>query len=214
MNNFSNDIKYLEPWTNEGITPEVLRIFNIKYDIANLSIIIPHKDSNGNIIGIRGRFMSEYSYAKYMPITWCGITLSHALRGNLYGLYENKEAILSHKTVILFESEKSVMKFSSFFGHSANFSVATCGNKVTNEQIQILRDLGIKQVILAFDKDYNNVADQIKVQNHYAEIASKLSIYFNTSYLFDYGSVLGYKDAPIDKGKDAFLELFNYRIHI
>lgn len=214
MNNFSLDKKYLEPWMREGISSEVLDRFNIRYDVSNLIIVIPHRDKDGQIIGVRGRFMSEYSQVKYMPITWNGITLAHALRGNLYGLYENRAVIEKNKTVILFESEKSVLKFSSFFGHENNFSVATCGNKVTNEQIQILKDIGVKQVILAFDKDYDNSADQIKVQNHYNEIAQRLSVYFTTSVMFDYSNILGLKDAPIDRGRAAFEELFKYRYYI
>ena len=214
LNNFTFSERYLEPWIQEGITPKVLREFNIRYDVTNLVIIIPHRDAEGNVVGVRGRFMSEYSNVKYMPITFNGVTLSHPLRGNLYGLYENKEVIKKNKTAILFESEKSVLKFSSFFGHENNFSVATCGNKVTNEQIQLLQDLGVKQVILAFDKDYDNSADQLKVQNQYNEIAHRLSVYFKTSVIFDYGNSLGYKDAPIDKGKATFEELFKYRYYI
>lgn len=214
LNNFAFNAKYFEPWTREGITLEALRAFDIRYDINDLVIVIPHKDIHGNVIGIRGRFMSEYANVKYMPITFNGVTLSHPLRGNLYGLYENRAVIEKNKTVILFESEKSVLKFSSFFGHENNFSVATCGNKVTNEQIQLMQDLGVKQVILAFDKDYDNSADQIKVQERYNEIAQRLSIYFNTSVMFDYGNLLGLKDAPIDKGRAVFEELFKYRYYI
>lgn len=214
LSNFTFNEKYLEPWIKEGISVEALQAFNIKYDVSNLIIIIPHRDKEGNVIGIRGRFMSEYSNVKYMPITWNGVTLSHPLRGNLYGLYENRAVIEKSKTVILFESEKSVLKFSSFFGHENNFSVATCGNKVSNEQIQILQDLGVKQVILAFDKDYDNSADQMKVQAHYNDIAKRLGVYFTTSVMFDYGNLLGLKDAPIDRGRAVFEELFKYRYYI
>lgn len=214
LSNFTFNEKYFEPWIREGITVEALQAFDIRYDITNLIIIIPHRDINGNVIGVRGRFMSEYSNVKYMPITHNGVTLSHPLRGNLYGLYENKAVIEKSKTVILFESEKSVLKFSSFFGHENNFSVATCGNKVSNEQIQILQDMGIKEVILAFDKDYDNSADQMTVQSHYNDIARRLGVYFRTSVIFDYGNLLGLKDAPIDKGRAVFEELFKYRYYI
>lgn len=214
LNHFAFEEKYFEPWIREGISVDVLRKFDIRYDVANLVIIIPHKDINGNVIGVRGRFMSEYSNVKYMPITFNGVTLSHPLRGNLYGLYENRAVIEKSKTVILFESEKSVLKFSSLFGHENNFSVATCGNKVSNEQIQILQDLGVKNVILAFDKDYDNSADQMKVQAHYNDIAQRLGVYFTTSVMFDYGTLLGLKDAPIDRGRSVFEELFKYRYYI
>lgn len=214
LRNYSKDIRYLEPWTKEGITREALSAFDIRYDILNLAIVIPHKDIDGNIIGVRGRFMAEDSPVKYMPLSVNGTMLSHSLRGNLYGLYENMEPIMKHKSIILFESEKSVLKFSSFFGHENNFSVATCGNKVSNEQIQILQDLGIKQVILAFDKDYTNSAERAVVQEKYNDIGKRLSVYFNTYILLDYANLLGFKDAPIDRGKEVFMELFNYKYPI
>lgn len=214
LNSYSREERYLKPWLNEGITPEALRAFEIRYDILNLAIVIPHKDIHGNIIGIRGRFMAEESKVKYMPLSHNGTMLSHPLRGNLYGLYENMDPIMKHKTVIIFESEKSVLKFSSYFGHENNFSVATCGNKVSNEQIQILQDLGIKQVILAFDKDYRDSAERMKVQENYNEIGKRLSVFFNTYVMLDYGDLLDYKDSPIDKGEKIFKELFTYKYPI
>ena len=42
-------------WLKEGISAEVMRYFNIRVDSALHKIIIPHRDINGNLIGIRGR---------------------------------------------------------------------------------------------------------------------------------------------------------------
>lgn len=214
LENYSDNKEYLLPWSNEGITYEALEAFNIRYDVINMAIVIPHHDVDGNLIGVRGRFMAEDSKAKYMPLTFGGQVMAHPIRGNLYGLHENKNVIQKHKTAIIFESEKSVLKFSSYFGHENNFSVATCGNKVSQEQIQLLQNLGVKQVVLAFDKDYTDSTGRVIVQSNYEQIAKRLSLYFNTAIIMDFGTLLGYKDSPIDRGKSVFEELFKYRYYV
>ena len=44
------------------------RKYNIKYDIVNNRIIIPHFDIDNNLIGIRCRNLSPQAEAKYCPI--------------------------------------------------------------------------------------------------------------------------------------------------
>ena len=100
------------------------------------------------------------------------------------------------------------------FGKEKNFSVATCGNKISNEQIQLLLNKGVTHVVLAFDKDYHGPSDMGKVQLKYEKIGKELSKYFTTSIILDFGSLLDYKDSPIDKGKLVFEELYRYRYFI
>ena len=206
--------RYLSPWVEEGISIDSMRRFNIKYDPINAAIVIPHKDVDGNLVGVRGRFMEENAENKYMPLTYCGKIMAHSLRDNLYGIWENKETIKRTKTVILFEGEKSVLKMDTAFGEKNNFSLATCGNKISNEQITLLRELNVSTVILAFDKDYKTDMQRDKIQDRYDAIARKLSMHFTTAVIFDYGDYLDYKDSPIDKGKETFEELYSYRYYI
>ena len=42
-------------WEREGITPEIMKIHNIRYNPCTQAIVIPHYDINNNLIGIRER---------------------------------------------------------------------------------------------------------------------------------------------------------------
>lgn len=192
----------------------MLREFEIKYDPVETAIVIPHRDINGKLIGVRGRFMAEDAIAKYMPLKFGEHYMAHSLSGNLYGIYQNQNIIRRQKTVVLFESEKSVLKFGSYFGADNNFSLATCGNKISNEQIKLLLSLGITHVVLAFDKDYHNEKDMAHIQENYEKIGKRLANYFSTSIIMDYGTLLDFKDSPIDKGKVVFEELYRYRYYM
>lgn len=214
LNRYIYNEQYLQPWIDEGISREMLQQFEIKYDPINTAIVIPHKDVNGKIVGVRGRFMSEDAVAKYMPIQYNNTFLAHPLGSNLYGIHENIKPLQKFKTAIIFESEKSVLKLGSYFGPESNFSVATCGNKISNEQIQLLLSIGVTHVVLAFDKDYHGASDMGKVQSNYEKIGKQLSNYFTTSIMLDFGSLLEYKDSPVDRGKAIFEELYRYRYFV
>lgn len=214
LDQYSNNLEYLEPWIREGMTTEALRRFEIKYDTRDVAIVIPHRDKDGNLVGIRGRFMEENAPNKYMPLSYRGRYLAHSLKNNLYGLYQNKDVIKEKQSVFIFESEKSVILMDSYFGKENNNSVATCGNKISKEQILLLKELGVHEVILCYDKDYQTYEEMIKIQERYTKIAEQLSNYFRTSIIMDYGTTLDYKDSPIDQGKEIFKELYRYRYYI
>ena len=214
LNKYSNDVSLLEPWINEGMKIEALKRFNILYDKEEVAIVIPHRDINGKIIGIRGRFMEENAPNKYMPLTYMGNYMAHPLRENLYGIYENLEVLKEKKIAFIFESEKSVILFESYFGQSQNFSVATCGNKISNEQIELLKRIGINEVVLCYDKDYDNYNDMLVIQGKYINIGKKLMNFFKTSIIMDYSNLLNYKDSPIDQGGEIFKELYKYRYYL
>ena len=95
-----------------------------------------------------------------------------------------------------------------------NNSVATCGNKISKEQIELLRELGVHEEILCYDKDYRTYEEMLVVQEKYIKIGETLSNYFRTSIIMDYGILLEYKDSPIDEGKEVFKELYKYRYYI
>lgn len=214
LDQYVDNAKYLEPWINEGMSLEALRRFGIKYDMVNLAIVIPHKDKTGKIVGIRGRFMAEDAPNKYMPLTYQGMYMAHNLKDNLYGIYENMDVIKKKQTAFIYEGEKSVLLMDSYFGKDNNNSVATCGNKISNEQISLLKELGVHEVVLCYDKDYRTYNEMLSIQEKYMAIGQKLSNYFRTSIVMDYGLLLDYKDSPIDQGKEVFKELYKYRYYV
>lgn len=105
------EIDYLKPWINEGIAPTTLTKYNIKYDMIENAIVVPYYTIEKDLVGVRGRFLSEDARAKYMPMKHEGSYLSHPTSRVLYGLDVNKEAIEETKTVILFEGEKALWKW-------------------------------------------------------------------------------------------------------
>ena len=112
--------------------------------------------------------------------------------------------------------EKSCLKYGSFFGIENDISVATCGSNLINYQVELLLSLGIQEIIIGFDRQYREIGDEEwkKWTRKLRQINDKYSSLVKISFLFDKSKegILDYKDSPIDKGKDVFLELFKYRV--
>jgi DNA primase len=71
---------------------------------------------------------------------------------NLYGLNWNKDHIKTIKKAIIVEGEKSVLLYASYFGWDNNICVACCGSSISAYQVQFLLDLGVEEIVIAFDK--------------------------------------------------------------
>ena len=208
-------------WIEEGITVEVMKMYNILYSTLNQSIVIPHFDINDNLIGIRQRNLLENSikyFGKYTPLQMCGIMYSHKLNNNLYGININKETIKRKKKVMLVESEKSVLQSASMFGIENNFTLALCGcTRLSDYQIDLLLELEVEEIIIGLDRQYETVDskeywDWLKhIKN---KIITPLLPYFKVNVLWDMTNLLGYKDSPTDRGKDVLLKLMKNKIYI
>ena len=202
-------IKYYPiEWLSEGISKEAMDLFKIKFDINTRSIIIPHRDFNGSLIGIRMRNLSEdviENYGKYMPYTdvLSGITYKHPLSKNLYGLYENKKNIIDKKRVIIFESEKSTLLMNSYYPNDS-IGVSVGGSIIHQYQIELLKSLDIKEVIICFDYEIRE-----GLLKKFDKSYKKCALQFKT-YILDYdlmSKLLNESDSPIDKGKEVFEKL-------
>lgn len=210
---------YHKDWIKDGISINSMKKFNIKYDILNNQIIIPHFDGENRLIGVRGRNLNEKIVEegkKYMPIYYEGKVLKHLTGANLYGLNVNKESIEKNRTAILFESEKSVLQLDTMF---PNQSIGLCvsGSSFTSYQLEILKKLNVEEVIIAMDKEFENVGDEEEIQ--YAEkitrvFKKKLAPYVRVSVLWDTKKLLGTKMSPTDAGIEIFSELLKNKIYI
>lgn len=215
--NFFRDY-YTVEWLDEGISKKAMKKFDIKYYDYRNKIVIPHYDVNGKLIGIRGRALDPQEaelYGKYTPLKVENIMYRHPLSFNLYGLYQNKENIQKYKTVVIFEGEKSVLKYDDMY--SNNISVASCGSNLNYKQIEILiKDFNVNNIIIAYDKEFENFASQdgINYYNKLRKICEKYSNYCNFSFLFDYDNLLQLKDSPIDRGKEVFEKLMKNKIEV
>lgn len=208
--------RYLN-WEKEGINKEVCDYMDIHYNPLNGSIIIPHFDQDGRMIGIRERTLVQENeqYGKYRPAKINNKMYNHPLAFNLYGLDKAKDNIAAMQTAIVVESEKAVMQYISYFGLANNICVAVCGNSLSKYQFQLLKQAGAKEIVIGFDKDFEQACDEdwYRVVNKLQKIYDKYGQDLNLSFLFDKDNVLlGYKDSPLDKGPAAFLELFRNRV--
>jgi len=216
-------------WYQEGVNDETTNQFNILFYISQNKGIIPHYDINGNLVGIRSRnfFQLELDKKKkYMPITIQGLTYKYPMGFNLYGLYQNQNNIKKFKRIIIFESEKSVWIYNSYYGNENNITVATCGMNLTLYQFNLIKLLGVEEIILAYDKqyqiDYLNDEDNIDYRSKewkeyegyiktIIKIANMSMSYYNISVIACWDNRLEYKDAPVDRGKNVFEELYKDR---
>ena len=224
--NYFEDNVFYEGWIQEGISILTMKYFGIRWYELEKHIIIPHVNSDGEIVGIRRRSLQEKDKNnKYMPEILEGVIYTHSLNMNFYGLFQHKEAIKKYKKVVIVESEKSVMLAHEYYGDDA-FVVATCGFNISNWHRDILLSLGVEEVILGFDKDFNeldftesdeNNTEYKKFQryvNRVYSLAYKFTSYCRTYVLWDRFNKLDIKDSPYDKGKETLEFLMENKIQI
>lgn len=208
------DIFYYAPhedWLNDNISREALSRFEIGYYGLTNQITIPHRDKNGRLIGIRGRYLDEAdieSFGKYNPIQVNGQFLSHQLGSNLYGIHIVKEKIKRCKKIMIVESEKSCLQAYSYFGEDS-FVVAVCGCNLTRTQIKMINDLQVEEVMIAFDREYVE-SDSYVAELYYrklVKIAAPLVPYCRVYLILDNKDRLPFKASPTDCGKEILMEL-------
>lgn len=204
-------------WEQEGISQEVCKKNLIGYYPGGEQITIPHFDIDGRLIGIRGRCLAEEDgkrYGKYRPLLIGKQLYNHPLSMNLYNLNNSKKIIKSVRTAVIFESEKSCLMYQSYYGLENDISVACCGSSLSSYQIGLLKSLGVNEVIIAFDRQFQQIGDE-----EFKRLKAKL-IHFYMKYnnsikvtaIFDKHMILPYKASPIDVSKEIFEKLMNERI--
>lgn len=210
---------YTQEWINEGISIETMEKYNIMYSTWQQKIIIPHFDVNNQLIGVRGRSLIDEDielFGKYTPFKVGRRFYNHSLGQNLFGLNHNMKAIQEKRKIMLVEAEKSVFQTDTMFGED-NFTVALCGSNLTDYQRGMILMLGVREVIIALDKQFENVNSEEckKWAKHIKEkIIDKLSPYVIVTVLWDTNGLLGYKDSPTDRGKETLLQLMDNKIYV
>lgn len=221
------DVKWLDKfayphiydWEKEGISYEVCLSNQIGYYPGGEQITIPHFSIDGDLIGIRGRALIQADaerFGKYRPIKIGDEMFSHPLSLNLYGLNRSKDNIRQARTAVIFEGEKSVLLYESIYGIDNSIAVACCGSNLSNTQFELLRQLGVREIIIAFDKQFKELGDKEFQEwtNKLSKIARKYQNKCRVSFAFDKENILNYKDSPIDSGKSKFEYLLQNRFSI
>lgn len=135
-----------ELFLRDNIRENTQILFDIRYDKETDRILIPviFKDK---LVGIIGRYNNKEvpkRTPKYYPI------LSYPKSEVLFGYDLCKDTIKEKGSVILVESEKSVMKSTQIGLYN---TLAVGGSNVSNSQIELLKELDVKRVFVCFDSD-------------------------------------------------------------
>lgn len=197
-------------WLSDGISEEMMQIYDIKYSIDENKIIIPHYDFNGNLIGIRGRALNEEDIVmgKYMPVQIEGKILAHPLGYNVYGLNLVKNNIAKIGMAIVAEGEKSCLQYGTMFGQENNICVAVCGNSFGAYQKELILQAGANKILIAFDKTGESWKER---EEYYKKLYSLCKRYNNKcqmGFIWDTKNLLKLKESPFDEGKETFLKLY------
>lgn len=216
LERFNYSVK-IGPWLREGITQAALDQARIGYYPGADQITIPHFDKDGRFIGLRGRTLCAEEgerFGKYRPMRINRELYNHPLGMNLYNFNNSKDNIKLMKKAIIFEGEKSCLLYQSYFGLENDISVACCGSSVSSYQIQMLIEAGAEEIIVAFDRQFQEIGDEEfkHLKTNLVRLRDKYKTFVLISFIFDKNMITGYKDSPIDCGPDTFLKLFKERI--
>lgn len=186
-------------WVREGITERTRKKFDIVYSYKYKRVVIPMKYwLTGELLGFNQRTVienyEEFGIKKYF------ITPTYPKALNLYGLYENYESIQKAGYVVVYESEKSVLKRDSLCDSTG---VAISGHTLSQEQIAILIGLNV-DIVISMDKDISI--------NEVRYLCSKFYNIRNVYYTYDNHNLLGTKDSIADAPNKIFNFLMKYKV--
>lgn len=178
---------------DDGISIKTQLKFGIGYDFQSHYITIPWINSSGDTVGVKGRRNSDDDdKPKYLALKKFKKT------NYLYGLNNTLTYILKKRSVIIYESEKSVMK-SWEYGYKN--CVAVGSHCLSPQQIRLLK-YNVDNICIAYDKDveeYVLIDECIKIK----KILPDVNIY----YILDIDNLLNEKESPIDKDLKTFNKL-------
>lgn len=190
-----------EMFLNDGIRVETQLFFNIRYDKRTRRVVIP-VFYNNELIGAIGRRNAIYlqdKENKYMPI----LRYSKSLVFFGYDVYY--DLIQKTKTVMLVESEKSVMKMWQM--ESKIPTLALGSNALSRNHIEILKLLQVDTVIFALDKSLDYVDSLIPNIQRLKKYGRECKIkYIDVNNIPN--NLLGEKEAICDRNREEITEIF------
>lgn len=186
-----------EEWLNEDMTAEALRHYNIRIDHSSNRIVYPVLDANGNFISVKGRTRIKGYKAlklqKYINYQKIGTIDFFA------GYQQASEEISNKKSVVIFEGIKSCIKC---WGWGIRNTIASETSKLSDGQLELLIQYGIPEITIGWDSDkpFKEIISDSKIQ-----MLKRFSkVYVITNHI-------GEKTAPVDGGKETYLEVYKNR---
>lgn len=207
----------ITPWLNDGISQAAIDNARIGFYPKDMQITIPHFDINDRFIGLRGRSLAKEDaerFGKYRPVFINHQWYNHPLGMNLYNLNKSKNNIAQFEKAIIFEGEKASLQYQTMYGFDRDITVASCGNNISQYQIDLLVECGAKEIVIAFDRQFQKIGDNEynKWKRHLIALYQRYKYDALITIIFDKNMITSYKASPTDEGRDKFETLFKERV--
>lgn len=189
-------------WLNDGISLEAQRKWNVGYDVDSQRITFPIRTPTGEIMAIKGRanfelseFEPKYLYLRNGPMSQ-----------TIFGFSENFDT-LYEGDILIFESEKSVLKLDSW---GYNNAVALGSNSLSTTQAKLLMSLNPKSITFMLDNNLplENTKRNVEVLQAFCKMRTLDIKFWNWTYNLD----LDEKAAPCDGSKEEFIYILENEI--
>lgn len=190
-------------WLKQGIVYMAIEKFDIRISNDNSQILIPIKNTDGEIMGINKRTTRTAEEIKLIGIPKYQLTSGFNKSDYIYGLYENIDTIKEKGYAVIFEGCKSVLQRATM---QDSTGLSTLGHCISDRQAEILASLNLNEIVIAFDKDISK--EEIEY-NCYKLIDYGCK---KVSYIYDSDNLLDSKDSPTDAGNKIYMELFDNRV--
>ena len=212
---------YHTDWIDYGISEKVLDKYNIGWYNYKQQITIPCYRQNGDLIGIRIRNMNPEIDIKYIPLQLLdGTEFNFPTNEVFYGENFNWTNVQRTKSVILVESEKTVMKYESWYGAKNNICLGLYGSVLSNTKLKKLLSWNCETFYICLDSDfesieYSNNDEKItsyeKFEKKVMNIYNKLRPYAKSVYVIynNLGFENCYKYSITDYTREQFEKLWN-----
>ena len=178
---------------HDHISLETQMEFGIGYDVETDRITIPIRDQHGSLMGIKGRanFEVNEETPKYLYLVPCQMSKT------LFG-YSTNYSSMYGSTIMVFESEKSVLQCASYGYHNA---VALGSNSLSEYQAKMILSLNPQKVIFMLDSDLplENTKRNIDMLRSVATMRDLQISYFDWTECLD----LPAKASASDEGKEV-----------
>lgn len=189
-------------FVDDHISVAAQKHFKVRYCHEDDCILIPIFNINDEMVGVKARNNSNEDYNNRW-YAWLPYAKTHVV----YGLNWNYKYIIRKKTLIIVESEKSVMQAWDFGLYCV---VAIGGHSISEVQARIIKSLMVENIIIAFDESI--CEDEIRYEASKL-VVDNIAYKNNVSYIFDGSNLYLPKDSkasPTDRGKETWQNLYKH----
>lgn len=189
-------------WLQDGISLETQRKWCVGFDVVSQRITLPIRTSTGEIMSIKARanfeldeFTPKYLYLVQGPMSQ-----------TVFGYSENYSS-LYESDVLIFESEKSVLKLDSW---GYNNAIALGSNSLSPTQAKLIMSLNPKSVTFMLDKNLplENTKRNADILRAFCKMRELKICYWS----WEDNISLADKSAPCDDTRSEFEYILKYEI--